>query len=201
MDNFSQNTDENEEKELDSETETKAEPITEMETEQKSSFDNSDIQFEESLNVEEIQRILQENPEIDIPDVENEKESASQLPSVVPAKNSKKYVIYINPDNIDFMESLSIVERRELINKILKEQNNISKKKKEFDAKKRYFINVFLACLTFIICFPVLFILVNKAMEITIANYNRAKENFSQLYKEEGKIRRNDVSPSKNADY
>lgn len=166
-----------------------------------------DIQFEETIDIEELQKQLhkkieQSNLGIEEPDEpENDSENIEKtLPSVLSeAKdtqitkkqdpNSKKYVIYINHDNIDFMENLSINERKDLINKVLKEQNAISMKNKELEARKRYVANLILACITFVICFPILFFIVNKATEATIDNYYQARENFTKLYREQGKIK------------
>ena len=103
--------------------------------------------------------------------------------------NSKKYVVYVDSDNIDFMESLSIKERRDVINKILKEQNDFIIKQKMLEERTRFVKHALLATITFIVGFPVLFFCVNRAMEITIDNYNTARQNFSQLYRNSGKIR------------
>lgn len=102
--------------------------------------------------------------------------------------NSKKYVVYVDSDNIDFMESLSIKERRDVINKILKEQNEFIIKQKMLEDRTRFVKHALLATITFIVGFPVLFFCVNRAMEITIDNYNTARQNFSQLYRNSGKI-------------
>ena len=165
-----------------------------------------DIEFEDSvIDIDEIQRQLQiqiekGETEEDSPDEETETslenpltvtEESLKLKSTVKniGGSAKKYVIYINPDNVDFMESLSSDERKNLINKVLSEQNEFLIKKREVDRKKVHIANVFLACITFVICFPIMFVLVNKATEVSIINYNQAKENFSKLYKQNGKIR------------
>lgn len=103
--------------------------------------------------------------------------------------NSKKYVVYVDSDNIEFMESLSIKDRREIINKILKDQNDFIIKRKILEERTKFLKHALLATITFIVGFPVLFFCVNRAMEITIDNYNTAKQNFSQLYRSSGKIR------------
>ncbi len=182
----------------------------EQNTPQDDKFD--DIQFEELIDVDALHSQLKDKIEKSKLGIEESEESESEIvaenldsevKSVTatdinekqkPLKkepNSKKYVIYINSDNIDFMENLSIEERKKMINKILKEQNEISTKNKELEAKKRYFINLILACITFIISFPILFYIVNKATEATIKNYDQARQNFSTLYKERGKIKQN----------
>ncbi|MEI8129801.1 MAG: hypothetical protein WCG95_09335, partial [bacterium] len=56
--------------------------------------------------------------------------------------------------------------------------------------RSRFLKHVLLAVFTFIIFFPIVFIYVNKALLISIDNYEQAKENFAKLYKEHGKIER-----------
>ncbi len=180
MDNF---TEKKEEKKIDSQTAQNQEI--------------GDIQFEEV--VDEIQKELnyevkESLEEEDEDDAENKEDFVQKIvkPSVssnTKDKNIKKYVVYVEPYNIDFMESLSANERREIINKVLKEQYGISIENKKKKARNRFLIHVSLACITFIICFPLLFLFVNKATEITISNYKQAKTNVRKLYREKGKIK------------
>lgn len=164
-----------------------------------------DIQFEEVVDIDEIQKKLQERIyENDSETEVSEKSELKNEQNQPPSKNqkektqtaltkidpdAKKYVIYVDPDNIDFMENLSVNERKAIINKILKEQNEIAIKTKELNARKRFLMHAILACITFIIFFPLMFIGVNKALVATINNYEQAKENFRKLYKEQGKIK------------
>lgn len=160
-----------------------------------------DIQFEEVVDIDEVQRKLQEKiyekePALEVSEefktVNKESENKKGI-----AKNSltkvdsdaKKYVIYVDPDNIDFMENLSVNERKAIINKILKEQNAFGIKAKELAKRKKFLTHAILACITFIVFFPLMFIGVNKSLMATINNYGQAKENFRKLYKEQGKIK------------
>lgn len=173
--------------------------------------DIEDIQFEEIVDMDEVQKKLQDKIYETEPanlterlESENNSEQSSttegknkpeQNPAnIVPLKisadtNAKKYVIYVEPDNIDFMENLSVNERKAIINNILKEQNAISIKTKELNERKRFLSHAILASITFIIAFPIMFVGVNKALMATINNYELAKENFRKLYKEQGKIK------------
>lgn len=130
--------------------------------------ESSEISFDVSILENEIKRVMDAPVKFD--------------------PNSKKYVVYVDSDNIDFMESLSIKERRDVINKILKEQNEFIIKQKMIEERTRFVKHALLATITFIVGFPVLFFCVNRAMEITMDNYNVAKQNFSQLYRSSGKI-------------
>lgn len=167
---------------------------------------NDDIQFEEVIDIDDIQRKLEEKlARGDLDDEEEPEESDMQVPTfteepteVTPVKavnlpqkpnNAKKYVIYVDPENIDYIENLALNERREIINKILREQNQFSIEQRELEKKKSFLKHALLASATFIIFFPLMFIGVNRALESTIVNYQQARTNFAKLYREQGKIK------------
>lgn len=101
----------------------------------------------------------------------------------------KKYVIYIEPDNIDFIDSLSIKDRKKIINKILHEQDEASRKRLERRERAKFTKQIIIMILTVTISLPIFFILLNKSIEITILNYQQAQQNFVKLYREQGKIK------------
>lgn len=176
----------------------------------------SDIQFEEVFNLDQIQATLtqslqdetfdinagsdQENPEVqdqiefeEAPKVDDKFDIASNIPDFGPPSveadlNSKKYVVYVDSDNINYMEALSIKERRDVVNKILREHNRASIKEKETARRKKFIKHIIFACVTFIIIFPIMFFIVNTSMMATMKNYQLAKDNFSKLYKQQGKV-------------
>lgn len=161
-----------------------------------------DILFEEVLDMDAIQqklleRIYEDEPEIETSqDVDTviDKEAAiieekkAKLPVKYNSITSKKYVVYVDSENIDFMENLTIDERKELINKILKEQNEVTIQTKELTKKSKILKHAILAVITFLIGFPIMFIVVNKSFEASITNYQQAKQNVARLYKQGGKI-------------
>lgn len=183
----------------------------------------ADIQFEEIVDIDAIQKKLQKKinednlneklPEVaevtpleldsesklepdELGDVSKEMEAVGKkMASIVAASkaevdpNAKKYVIYIDSDNIDFTENLSPSERRAIVNKILREQNGVLVKKKELEKTQRFLRHALVATITFIIGFPIMFYCVNKATQATIDNYKQAKADFSRLYKEQGKVK------------
>lgn len=170
---------------------------------------DEDIQFEEVIDINEVQKQLKDElvnektgkvvspePNIDFEQITNEKIKAAEAvvtkKAVLINQNCKKYVIYIDPENIDFMENLSINERKDVVNKILKEQNEHSINLKKAKEISRFFKHAILVCITVLITFPTMFALVNKALEVTIANYGKSRENFTKLYKEQGKIQMQD---------
>lgn len=157
----------------------------------------SDIQFEDGFDVNDIQNKLNLNDD-DFSTVEKSLEEVPEKPQNLPLpassgenKNTKKYVIYIDSENVDYIENLSIKERKSVINRVLKDENAKGIAKREAIRKNKFIAHIILACLTFIVSIPLIFILINKATEISINNYKGARHNFSQLYKDNGKIQMN----------
>lgn len=107
------------------------------------------------------------------------------------ALSAKKYVIYIEPENIPLMEKLSIQERKLVVNNVLAEQDERLRARKIEEAKQRHFKHVIISVLTFIIGVPMMFLLINKSVIVTITNYTQARQNFEKLYRAHGKIQPN----------
>ena len=99
-----------------------------------------------------------------------------------------KYVIYIDPQNVDFIEGLTVKERKNLINKILKEQNDIAITKQRFRIIQTVIRHAIVAILTLAISIPIIYITINASLEASINNYRRSQSIFQTLYKEKGKI-------------
>lgn len=173
--------------------------------EKKLPVEGADIEFEESIDIDEIEKALMKQLESG-DEEEEEEEKPSEEPLVfeeivaqgesAPAQpifsevspGSKKYVIYVNPENINFMENLSANERKEIVNKILREQDEVVAKLRAVERRKVYIRHLIVAVITFIIGFPLLFLIVNKSVEVTVSNYKQAQKNFINLYREKGKI-------------
>ncbi len=103
----------------------------------------------------------------------------------------KKYVIYINKENEPFLDSLSLAERKKLINDVLQEQNKLSEEQKAEKKRIERTTKTIISLVTFIITVPLIYLLFNVALEATIQNYRHSKTNFEVLYKETGKIKIN----------
>lgn len=101
----------------------------------------------------------------------------------------KKFVIYIEPENLDFIESLSIKERKKVINRVLHYEDKSVRIEKERKERIKFTNQVIIMVLTVVISLPFFFLLLNKSIEITILNYQQAQQNFVKLYKEQGKIK------------
>ena len=101
----------------------------------------------------------------------------------------KKYIIYIEPENIDFIDNLSIRERKKVINRLLKEEDTTLKKQKAMRERIKFINQVIIMVVTVVVSLPIFFVLLNKSIEITILNYQQSQQNFVKLYKEQGKIK------------
>ncbi len=99
-----------------------------------------------------------------------------------------KYVIYIDPENTDFIESLTVKERKNLINKILREQDDIAITKKRFNMLQAIIKHSIIAIITIAISVPVIYYTINASLEASINNYRNSKSIFKTLYREKGKI-------------
>ena len=100
-----------------------------------------------------------------------------------------KYVIYIDPENTDFIESLTVKERKNLINRIIREQDDIAITKRRLAKLQTIFKHVIIAVITVAIAIPITYWTINTSLEATINNYRRSKTVFKSLYKEKGKIK------------
>ena len=105
------------------------------------------------------------------------------------APGEKKFVIYIEPENLDFIEGLTLKERKRLINNVLHEQDDLSKRRREAQERAKFTKQVIIMVLTVVLALPIFFVLLNKSVEVTILNYQQAQQNFVKLYKEQGKIK------------
>ena len=99
-----------------------------------------------------------------------------------------KYVIYIDPQNVDFIESLTVKERKNLINNILREQDDVGITRKKFRMVQTIIKHTIIAILTITISIPVIYWAINASLEASINNHRRAETNWGTLYKEHGKI-------------
>lgn len=101
----------------------------------------------------------------------------------------KKFVIYIEPENLDFIESLSIKDRKNVINRVLHYEDENVRLKKERRERAKFTKQVIIMVITVVVSLPFFFMLLNKSIELTILNYQQAQQNFVKLYKEQGKIK------------
>ena len=99
-----------------------------------------------------------------------------------------KYVIYIDPENTEFIESLTVKERKNLINKILREQDDIAITKRRLNIIQTAIKHTIIAVITIAISIPITYCIINASLEASINNYRRSQKYFNTLYKDKGKI-------------
>lgn len=169
--------------------------------------DDDDIEFDDNINIEALAQQLQQhvdiadvsnlssedfNKEPEQPQVENQiiqpEENKTNIFDNFPKSDCKKYVVYITPNNVDYVDNLSIDERTELINNVISDKHSSDIKSKRLLERQRYVKHLIVVCITVIIGFPILFFAVNKSLQICISNYQQSQENFQKLYREKGKI-------------
>ena len=102
-----------------------------------------------------------------------------------------KYVIYIDPENSEFMDSLTVKERKNLINRILREQDDIAITKRRFNILQTALKHAIIAIITISVSVPIIYWTINSSLEASINNYRRSKTVFQTLYREKGKIKTN----------
>lgn len=169
--------------------------------------EDDDIEFDDNINIEALAQQLQQhvdigdvsnlssedfNKEPNQPQLENQiiqpEENKTNIFDNFPKSDCKKYVVYITPNNVDYVDNLSIDERTELINNVISDKHSSDIKSKRLLERQRYVKHLIVVCITVIIAFPILFFTVNKSLQICISNYQQSQENFQKLYREKGKI-------------
>lgn len=176
-------------------------PVDNPEMSQEAALENStDIQeFSEMLttpvNSEEVQNEIVPTGESVMPvEAEPQQPIVAVQPQLPQEKlklqpGEKKFVIYIEPENLDFIESLSIKERKKVINRVLHYEDENIRQKKERRERAKFTNQVIIMVVTVVLSLPIFFMLLNKSIELTILNYQQAQQNFVKLYKEQGKIK------------
>lgn len=101
-----------------------------------------------------------------------------------------KYVIYVDPENKEFIESLTVKERKNLINRILREQDDIAITKKRLSLVQTIIKHAIIAVITISISIPIIYLTINASLEASINNYKRSQTIFKTLYREKGKIQK-----------
>lgn len=160
---------------------------------QQSGFDNNaSIQEEpENANVDSSNiEVLSKGKIKEIPATPEQIEYNDSLDLLDDNVKYTKYVIYVNPENTDFMNSLTIKERKNLINRILREQDDIAITKRRFSMIQNVIKHVIIMIITITLTIPVVYFSVNMSLEASINNYRKSQTLFKNLYREKGKIQK-----------
>ena len=95
---------------------------------------------------------------------------------------AKKFVVMVNAENVNFFDKIPMEERTQLFNKLLSDYQRNTLKEKETKHLIKFSKHMFVAIMTIIISLPIMFIVVNKSIEMTINNYRNVQNNFEKLY-------------------
>lgn len=172
-----------------------------------------EIEFDDNIDIDALQNKLQEqmqnngivyNPAEGKKNVADEEKTSSQKENKKEVKkeisalkkrllekreNYKKYVIYVSEENVEYIDSLSIQDRKKIINDILHDRDVIAKRTRRFKENAKFTNQILIMIFTVVLALPVFFFLLNKSIETTILNYQQAQQNFVKLYREQGKIK------------
>ena len=174
----------------------KEEPVIENISEESGENTPEQENITEEKRVENIQQELEEHPINKIsegrilektltPEQKNYNDSLDYLDGNV---KYSKYVIYIDPQNVDFIEGLTVKERKNLINNILRSQDDIAMTKQRFKIIQTVIRHSVIAIITLAVSIPIIYYAINVSLEASINNYRRSQSNFQTLYRENGKI-------------
>ena len=83
---------------------------------------------------------------------------------------------------------MTVKERKNLINKILHEQDDINITKQRWKKARTIMGHAIVAIITLAVSVPIVYYAINASLEASINNYRRSQANFQTLYRENGKI-------------
>lgn len=106
---------------------------------------------------------------------------------------AKKFVVMVNPENVEYFDKIPLEERTRLFNDLL----SAHKKSLEGEKQKKHLIkfskHMFVGIMTVLLSLPIMFVVVNKSIELTINNYKDVQNNFEKLYESRNHGRFNSV--------
>lgn len=106
---------------------------------------------------------------------------------------AKKFVVMVDAQNVEFFDKVPMEERTKLFNKLLCDYKNNLIKDNQKKRLIKFTKHMFVAIMTILISLPVMFIVVNKSIELTIKNYKDVQNNFEQLYESRSQGKFNSV--------
>ena len=108
--------------------------------------------------------------------------AAIEKPVVRSNSKAKKFVVMVDSENVNFFEQIPLDERTKIFNSLLvryqKEVTSEKRKKKFIKISKHSLLGMFVI----MISLPIMFLIVNKSIELTIRNYKDVQNNFEKLY-------------------
>jgi len=167
--------------------------------------DFHNLDFDEKLEIEKLQAtirsmsnfsddsegFLSQSPKalmdgglnLDIPDPEFDPYAEIEQPVVRnKGPRPKKFVVMVEPENIEFFDKIAMDERTKLFNKLLSEHKKNLSTEKEKKHLIKFSKHMFVGIITVLISLPIMFLVVNKSIELTIKNYKDVQNSFEKLY-------------------
>ena len=95
---------------------------------------------------------------------------------------AKKFVVMVNADNVEYFDKIPMEERTRLFNNLLSEHRKQINSAKQKAHLIKFSKHMFVGIMTVLISLPIMFIVVNKSIELTIKNYKDVQYNFEKLY-------------------
>ena len=95
---------------------------------------------------------------------------------------AKKFVVMVNAENVEYFDKIPMEERTKLFNTLLLEHRKRTNATKEKAHLIKFSKHMFVGIMTVLISLPIMFIVVNKSIELTIKNYKDVQYNFEKLY-------------------
>lgn len=106
---------------------------------------------------------------------------------------AKKFVVMVDANNVEFFDKVPMEERTKLFNRLLSDYKNNQLKENRKKHLVKFTKHMFVAILTILLSLPVMFLVVNKSIQLTIKNYKDVQNNFEQLYESRKQSRFNSV--------
>lgn len=113
----------------------------------------------------------------------------------------KKYVVSISSDVVPYFEKIDPEDRSQLVNSLLFEHIEKTKKIPEEERIKRLIKHSFVVILTIAIGVPVFFNITNASIMATVNSYREVQSNFEKLYSQKGGVKRKDLTKMQNLQY
>ncbi len=98
------------------------------------------------------------------------------------APRAKKFVVMVNSENVEYFDKIPMEERTKLFNKLLSQHRSGIESAKQKAHLIKFSKHMFVGIMTVLISLPIMFIVVNKSIELTIKNYKDVQYNFEKLY-------------------
>jgi len=94
----------------------------------------------------------------------------------------KKFVVMVDPDNIEFFDKIPMDERTKLFNNLLSTHRKALVAEKNKKHLIKFSKHMFVGIITVLLSLPIMFLIVNKSIELTINNYKDVQNSFEKLY-------------------